>query len=119
MSVETSIERNNEILDEVARKTQTFDPAPTAVEIAHDRSTQLMNNLTTQALDQLRQFRDDTDALMVALTKRHDAIVSAIDEHASRVGQVIMAKEIMAEQTQKMKEMFAPVQAVMTQEGGR
>lgn len=92
-----------------------LDPAPSAVEIAHDRSTQLMNNLTTQALDQLRQFRDDTDALMVALTKRHDAIVSAIDEHASRVGQVIMAKEIMAEQTQKMKEMFAPVQAVMTQ----
>lgn len=92
-----------------------LDPAPTAVEMAHERSAQLMNNLTTQALDQLRQFRDDTDALMVALTKRHDAIVSAIDEHASRVGQVILAKEIMAEQTQKMKEMFAPVQAVMTQ----
>lgn len=98
---------------------ERLDPAPSAVEMAHERSAQLMNNLTSQALDQLRQFRDDTDALMVALTKRHDAIVSAIDEHASRVGQVIEAKAIMAEQTQRMKEMFAPVQAVVTQEGGR
>lgn len=98
---------------------ERLDPAPSPVDLAHQRSAQLMDNLTSQALDQLRQFRDDTDALMVALTKRHDAIVSAIDEHASRVGQVIEAKAIMAEQTQKMKEMFAPVQAVMTQEGGR
>lgn len=99
--------------------TGKYDPAPNPVDIAHQRSQQLMDNLTTQALDQLRAFRDDTDALMVALTKRHDAIVSAIDEHASRVASVIEAKVIMAEQTQKMKEMFAPVQAVMTQEPRR
>lgn len=100
-------------------QSKSLDPAPSAVEIAHDRSTQLMNNLTSQALDQLRQFRDDTDALMVALTKRHDAIVSAIDEHASRVSEVIECKKVMAEHTDKLKAMFAPVQAVMTQEGGR
>lgn len=109
-------------MDEHARdldQSEKLDPAPSPVDLAHQRSAQLMDNLTSQALDQLRQFRDDTDALMVALTKRHDAIVGAIDEHASRVASVIAAKEIMAEQTQKMKEMFAPVQAVMTQEGGR
>ena len=102
-------------LDNVTR----LDPAPHPVDLAHQRSAQLMDALTTQALDQLRQFRDDTDALMVALTKRHDAIVSAIDEHASRVAAVIESKQIMAEQAVKLKEMFAPVQAVMTQEGGR
>lgn len=96
---------------------ERLDPAPTAVEIAHERSAQLMTNLTSQALDQLRQFRDDTDGLMIALTKRHDMIVSLVDRHASDVACVIAAKEIMAEQTQKMKEMFAPVQAVMTQQG--
>src|SRR5688572_71517 len=49
-----------------------LDPAPSPVDIAHERSATLMTNLTSQALDQLRQFRDDTDALMIALTKRHD-----------------------------------------------
>jgi hypothetical protein len=97
-------------------QSENLDPAPHPVDVAHQRSAQLMDNLTSQALDQLRQFRDDTDALMVALNKRHDAIVSAIDEHASRVASVIEAKKIMAEQTQKMKEMFAPVQAVITEQ---
>ena len=96
-----------------------LDPAPHPVDLAHQRSTQLMDNLTSQALDQLRQFRDDTDALMVALTKRHDAIVGAIDEHAARVASVIESKVIMAEQTSKLKDMFSPVQAVISQEGGR
>lgn len=106
-------------MDDHARdldQTERLDPAPHPVDLAHERSAQLMQALTSQALDQLRQFRDDTDALMVALTKRHDAIVSAIDEHASRVASVIEAKQIMAEQTQKMKEMFAPVQAVITEQ---
>lgn len=107
-------------LDDHARDLdQPLDPAPHPVDLAHKRIEQFVDNLTSQGLDELRQFRDDTDALMVALTKRGDAITHAAAEHAANIAAVIESKKIMAEQTQKMKEMFAPVQAVMTQEGGR
>lgn len=94
---------------------ESLDPAPHPVDLAHARIEQFVQNLTGQALDELRQFRDDTDALMVALTKRNDAIVAAAADHAANVAAVIESKKIMAEQTQKMKEMFAPVQAVISQ----
>lgn len=95
---------------------ERLDPAPNPVDLAHQRIEQFVENLTSQGLDELRKFRDDTDALMIALRKRGEAITHAAAEHAVNVSAVIEAKTIMAEQTQKMKEMFAPVQAVISHE---
>lgn len=99
-------------------QTFTSDPAPDPISLAEDRATQLVNNLTSQATDQLRQFRDDTDALMLGLQKNERLLISAIEEHAQRVGSVIESKVIMAEQMKKLQELFAPVTPVLTQLNG-
>ena len=99
-------------LDEV----KTFDPAPHPVDLAHKRIEQFIDNLTSQGLDELRRFRDETDALMAALTKRGEALTHAAAEHAHNVASVLESKAIMAEQTSKLKELFSPVQAVITEQ---
>jgi hypothetical protein len=95
-----------------------MDPAPDPVTIAADRTSHLVGNMTSQALDELRQQRDETDALMEAIRKNDKLLQTAIVEHAGRVTAVIASKVVIAEQLGKLRELFAPVMPVLTQLNG-
>jgi hypothetical protein len=94
------------------------DPAPDPVAIAEERTTQFVGNMTSQALNELRQQRDETDALMEAMKKNDKLLQAAINEHAERVASVIASKVIIAEQLGHLRELFAPVTPVLTQLNG-
>lgn len=94
------------------------DPAPDPVAIAEERTAQHVGNMTSQALNELRQQRDETDALMEAMKKNDKLLQAAINEHAQRVSSVIASKVIIAEQLGHLRELFAPVTPVLTQLNG-
>jgi hypothetical protein len=102
-------------LDEAARaETQQY----TDLAIAEEHTAQHVGNMTSQALNELRQQRDETDALMEAIKKNDKLLQAAINEHAQRVSSVIASKVIIAEQLGHLRELFAPVTPVLTQLNG-
>lgn len=103
---------------DAAQMAESHDPAPDPVAIAQERTAQLVGNMTSQALDELRQQRDETDALMVAITANDRLLQAAINEHAARVASVIASKVIIAEQLGHLRELFAPMTPVLTQLNG-
>jgi hypothetical protein len=94
------------------------DPAPDPVAIAQERTEQFVGNMTSQALNELRLQRDETDALMEAIKKNDKLLQAAINEHAERVASVIASKAIIGEALEKLRELFAPVTPVLTQLNG-
>jgi hypothetical protein len=94
------------------------DPAPDPVTIATERTSQHVGGMTSMALNELRKQRDETDALMEAITKNDRLLQVAINEHAARVSSVITSKVIIGEALEKLRELFAPVTPVLTQLNG-
>lgn len=73
---------------------QSFDPAPTAEGVAKERMEQLLANITTSTLNELRELRDEIDNLIRTVQARHDTILNACYQHVDYSTSTIMCKEI-------------------------
>ena len=57
------------------------DPAPSAEGVAKERMEQLLANITTSTLNELRELRDEIDNLIRTVQARHDIILNACYQH--------------------------------------
>lgn len=82
------------------------DPAPSAPAIAEERAQQLLTNISSQTLGELRDLRDQLDDLMRDMNERRDMIREAIRSHAEFAASAIAAKSIISESIAKMRVEF-------------
>src|SRR4051812_17138991 len=85
MNVATDLDQTAAIASTLRASDDYSDPAPDPVAIAQERTEQFVGNMTSQALNELRLQRDETDALMEAIKKNDKLLQAAINEHAERV----------------------------------
>lgn len=84
------------------------DPAPSAVELAEQRATQLVQGIGAEAIDKLRQLRDQIDDFIRALQMREQAIVQDIVEQTQFAANAIAVKVVVGEQVEKLIENIKP-----------
>lgn len=84
------------------------DPAPDPVALAEDRAHQLVGNISTHALDQLREGRDRLDDLMRGIDARAKALHGGIVELAQFSAEAIAAKVIIADALMQLTERIRP-----------
>src|SRR5919106_3643923 len=82
------------------------DPAPSAPAIAEERAQQLVANISSQMLGELRSLRDQIDDLMRDMNERRELIREAIRAHAEFAETAIQHKIIMAESVGKLRDEF-------------
>jgi hypothetical protein len=82
---------------------QRSDPAPTASAIAEERAQQLVSNISSQMLGELRTLREQIDDLMQDMNERRDLIREAIRSHAEFAESAIQHKIIIAESVAKLR----------------
>jgi hypothetical protein len=82
------------------------DPAPSAPAIAEERAQQLVANISSQMLGELRSLRDQIDDLMRDTNERRDLIREAIRAHAEFAETAIQHKIIIAESVGKLRAEF-------------
>jgi hypothetical protein len=82
------------------------DPAPTAPVIADERAQQLVTNISSQMLVELRSLREQIDDLMRDTNERRDMIREAIRSHAEFAESAIQHKIIIAESVAKLRSEF-------------
>ena len=82
---------------------QRVDPAPSACAIAEERAHQLVSNISSHVLGELRTLRDQIDDLMRDMNDRRDLIREAIRSHAEFAETAIQHKIIMAESVAKLR----------------
>jgi hypothetical protein len=82
------------------------DPAPSAQMIAEERAQQLVTNISSQMLGELRSLREQIDGLMVDMNERRDMIREAIRSHAEFAETAIQHKIIIAESVAKLRAEF-------------
>lgn len=84
----------------------SYDPAPSAEQVAQERLSALLADVTTTTLDQLRELRDEIDSLMQAIRNRDELINKAFKEHVSYARNAIKCKEIIQANLTKIKHDF-------------
>lgn len=84
------------------------DPALDPVAMTRDRVDNLVNHMSSEAMDQLRQMRDETDNLMRSIKERQEELINVISEHARFCADAICAKVIIADTLQKLHAHFVP-----------
>ena len=82
------------------------DPAPSAPAIAEERAQQLVTNISSQVLGELRTLREQIDGLMRDMNERRDLIREAIRSHAEFAETAIQHKIIIAESVAKLRGEF-------------
>jgi hypothetical protein len=82
------------------------DPAPSAPVIAEERAQQLVTNISSQMLGELRSLREQIDDLMRDTNERRDMIREAIRSHAEFAETAIQHKIIIAESVSKLRAEF-------------
>ena len=82
------------------------DPAPSAPAIAEERAQQLIANISSQMLSELRSLREQIDDLMRDTNERRELIREAIRAHAEFAETAIQHKIIMAESVGKLRAQF-------------
>ncbi len=82
------------------------DPAPSAPAIAEERAQQLLSNISSQMLGELRALREQIDGLMRDMIERRDLISEAIRSHAEYAETAIQHKIIIAESVAKLRTEF-------------
>ena len=82
------------------------DPAPSAPAIAEERAQQLVTNISSQMLGELRSLREQIDELMADMNERRDMIREAIRAHAEFAESSIQHKIIIAESVAKLRAEF-------------
>ena len=85
---------------------QRPDPAPSAPAIAEERAQQLLANISSQMLGELRGLREQIDGLMRDMIERRDLISEAIRSHAEFAETAIQHKIIIAESVAKLRAEF-------------
>jgi hypothetical protein len=85
---------------------QRPDPAPSAPAIAEERAQQLVANISSQMLGELRTLREQIDDLMRDMNERRDLIREAIRSHAEFAETAIQHKIIIAESVAKLRGEF-------------
>jgi hypothetical protein len=85
---------------------QRPDPAPSAATIAEERAQQLVSNISSQMLGELRTLREKIDGLMRDMNERRDLISEAIRSHAEFAETAIQHKIIIAESVDKLRGEF-------------
>lgn len=100
--------------------TNGHDPAPDPVDLATDRAHQLVDNIASHALNELRQARDHLDDLMRGIKARQDAVESSIVELAQFAADAIAAKVVISDGIVRLSERIRPkVAPTITQEQAR
>lgn len=82
------------------------DPAPSAPAVAEERAQQLVTNISSQMLGELRSLREQIDDLMRDMNERRDLIREAIRAHAEFAETAIQHKLIIAESVAKLRVEF-------------
>ena len=82
------------------------DPAPSAPAIAEERAQQLIANISSQMLGELRSLREQIDDLMRDTNERRELIREAIRAHAEFAETAIQHKIIIAESVSKLRAVF-------------
>lgn len=82
------------------------DPAPSAPAVAEERAQQLITNISSQMLGELRSLREQIDDLMRDMNERRDLIREAIRAHAEFAETAIQHKLIIAESVAKLRVEF-------------
>jgi hypothetical protein len=82
------------------------DPAPSAPAIAEERAQQLVTNISSQMLGELRSLREQIDELMRDMNERREMIREAIRAHAEFAESSIQHKIIIAESVAKLRAEF-------------
>lgn len=85
---------------------KSYDPAPSAEDVAQERLSALLANVTTTTLDQLRELRDEIDNLMNAIKMRDELINNAFKEHVAYASNAIKMKDIVKESISSIKHDF-------------
>jgi hypothetical protein len=94
------------VVSEVRAQDQRPDPAPSAPAIAEERAQQLVTNISTQMLGELRGLREQIDGLMRDMNERRELISEAIRSHAEFAETAIQHKIIIAESVGKLRAEF-------------
>ena len=76
-------------------------------EIAHERATQLVTNITSVTTERLQQTIEQLIALQHELKQRTDRIVDVIGDHAGFAEHTIKSCAIVDESVQAMREQLA------------
>jgi hypothetical protein len=82
------------------------DPAPSPQAIAEERAQQLVTNISSQMLGELRSLREQIDDLMRDTNERRELIREAIRSHAEFAETAIQHKIIIAESVAKLRAEF-------------
>lgn len=85
---------------------QRPDPAPSAPALAEERAQQLVANISSQMLGELRSLREQIDDLMRDMNERRELIREAIRAHAEFAETAIQHKIIIAESVTKLRTEF-------------
>jgi hypothetical protein len=86
--------------------TSLADPAPSAPAIAEERAQQLVSNISSQMLNELRGLREQIEELMRDMNERRDLIREAIRAHAEFAESSIQHKIIISESVSKLRSEF-------------
>lgn len=105
-NIQEAADRTEEALREMEQHDERPDPAPSAPAIAEERAQQLLTNISSQTLGELRGLRDQLDDLMRDMNARRDMLRDAIKSHAEFAQTAIQAKIIIAESIAKMRADF-------------
>jgi hypothetical protein len=92
--------------DEQTASDPQSDPAPSAPAIAEERAQQLIANISSQMLGELRSLREQIDDLMRDMNERRELIREAIKAHAEFAETAIQHKIIIAESVTKLRANF-------------
>lgn len=82
------------------------DPAPPASTIATERAHQLITNISSTTIDELRKLRDQIDELMRDIHSRRDLITDAIKAHAQFAESTVNAKTVIADGLATLRDQF-------------
>jgi len=85
---------------------QRSDPAPSAPAIAEERAQQLITNISSQMLNELRSLREQIDDLMRDTNERRDMIREAIRAHAEFAETAVQHKIVIGESVAKLRAEF-------------
>ena len=100
------VQHSPSLVSEQLTQDQRPDPAPSAPAIAEERAQQLVANISSQMLGELRALREQIDGLMRDMVERRDLISESIRSHAEFAETAIQHKIIIAESVAKLRSEF-------------
>ncbi len=100
------VQHSPSLVSEQVAQDQLPDPAPSVPAIAEERAQQLLTNISSQMLGELRALREQIDGLMGDMIERRDLISEAIRSHAEFAETAIQHKIIIAESVAKLRTEF-------------